>query len=252
MKRARSSYVPPSGQGYASSFPRKRLATGFSSRRANIRTGGYAGLELKFHDTSLAIELKAANDGSSGEASPETTLCLNAMGQGNTASTREGRSIDMKSIYVTGIVTASAAVAAAPKPDRQVYIALVMDKQTNGAQLSSEDVFTNPSGARHAAANPLRDLEQSKRFRVLDVARLTLKVHNVYNGTNFTAEWGDVCFSLSAKKLPKVQFLGNGATVADISDNSLHVIAFCNSDGEGDQVVGAPTMYYNSRLRFTG
>jgi len=69
----------------------------------NVRTGGLLGVETKYLDTSLAATVIASpTDASGGEVDPATILCLNGVPQGDTASSRDGFKIAMKSIQVEG------------------------------------------------------------------------------------------------------------------------------------------------------
>lgn len=224
-------------------------------RVLNGSTGGYVGLEKKFFDTERSIAITAPSDATGGEADPTTLLCLNCPAQGDGESQRDGRQINMTSIQVKGMVSIAAQAdqtAGDVIPD--IMIALVLDKQTNGAQLNSEDVYENPSGFATLASQPFRNLENTQRFRVLKTVHVTAAelagaIQPVYDGTNIEQQGATVPFSMYVNlKGMKVNFLsGQTTSVIDaIADNSLHVIAYASNTS------ATPFLLYNSRLRFVG
>lgn len=262
MKRARTGTYKKAGP-----YKRTRNAAGSSARNPiiipdaqvrrvmNARTGGYIGLEKKFFDSSASAAIVSTADASGGEIDPTTLLCLNCPAQGDGEQNRDGRQINMHSIYIKGVVS-MAAQANQTSLDviPEVMIALVLDKQTNGAQLNSEDVYDNPSGFSTLAAQPFRELEYSKRFQVLKTVNITAKdiagtIQPVYDGTNIEQQGGHVPFTIYKDlKGMKVNYISGQTTsvINAIADNSLHIIAFCSNVGT------VPTLLYQSRLRFTG
>lgn len=224
-------------------------------RVLNGRTGGYVGLEKKFFDSERSIAIPVSTDASGCEADPTTLLCLNCPAQGDGESERDGRQISMSSIQVKGMVSIAAQsdqTAGDVIPD--VMIALVLDKQTNGSQLNSEDVYENPSGFSTLASQPFRNLENSQRFRVLKTVHVTSTelagaIQPVYDGTNIEQQGANVPFSMYVNlKGMKVNFISGqtSSTISAIADNSIHVIAYASN------VSASPTLLYNARLRFVG
>jgi len=255
-KRKRSSWLARAivKQGPRLLAMRRSARTNYRRQNTirNPRTGGFVGMELKFMDASRSgLALTAPSDATGGEVDPATMNCLNGIAQGDGESERDGRRVIMKSIQIEGrIAFAASADQADIVTAPNIFIALVWDKQTNQAQLNSEDVFTNPGAATGLAANPMRDLQYSTRFEVLKTWRLSRPPSPAAgtDGTNTNSvKTPDVLFRFY-KKLPNipVTFNGTGATVASITDNSLHLIAYAS------QVTQASTINYNSRLRFVG
>jgi len=231
---------------------RARQMKSATARRivSNPRIGGFMGIELKFKDTSLVDQaITAPTNAAGGELDPATVLCLNPIAQGDGESERDGRQCMMKSCYVTGIISEP---ASSDNADAQsggtYYVALVQDTQTNGAQLNSEDVFTNPGGAAKTAPLVLRDLQYSARFKVLD--SVILHEPNKYaltDGTNTGSISGfHLPFKLSWNGEMPVTFTGTTASISTIQDNSLHVIGYCSTTS------GVPVISYNARVRFVG
>jgi len=223
-------------------------------RSLNYRTGGFLGIEKKFLDTGIASTALVVSASCTGcEFDPTTMNCLNAPVVSDGQSGREGRQISMDSIEIKG------AIYIAPSADENQVVAapivtvfLVLDKQSNGAQLNSEDVFVSPYSAQANASMPSRNLEYEKRFSVLASRRITpaniplsfnVDTDVVYRNGIFQP------FTLRKNlKGMKVNFKQSGTdgTIATITDNSLHVIATCTGIG------AEPQMFYNSRLRFRG
>jgi len=214
----------------------------------NMRSGGFLGIELKYKDSSLVSHaLVAPTDAAGGEADPATLLALNSIAQGDGEEQRDGKQVCVKSCFVTGTVTLPPVVnATAGSTVPTTYIALVLDKQTNAAQLNSEDVFTNPGASAVTASCPLRDLQYTSRFQVLDSVIVEPKmIAATYDGTNIETFGTQVPFKLSWSGDLITNYVGTTAAIASIQDHSLHVIAYTAP------VTGA-TLSYNARVRFMG
>lgn len=222
----------------------------FMGPRRNVRTGGFLGIELKFYDASLINDsLSAPADATGGEHDPSATVLMNTVTQGNGEEQRDGRQIVMKKISIKGVVTVPVQTnQTATDESATVFIALVLDTQTNGATINSEDVYTNKGANAATAASIFRNLQNVKRFQILKTVNLHLPhVEGVWDGTNI---------EFSGYKKPwqmhvnlgniSVNYTASTETVANISDNSLHLIAFANTTGLN------PSISYNSRLRFVG
>jgi len=218
----------------------------------NARTGGLLGVETKYFDTSLASsQINLVADCTSGEQDPATVLCLNGVPQGDTASSRDGFKIAMKSIQIDGIVRLDAqANQTAADQVPYVFIALVLDTQTNGAQLNSEDVFSNPAADSQLAACPLRNMSYTERFKVLKIKKARApQVPMTYDGTNIEQQGTQIPFSMFVKLGGLQTKFQSGTTtgyVGTIVDNSLHLIAYVNNSAL------IPVISYNARLRYIG
>lgn len=243
--------VEGSSRARSSGLARLKSRAGMSQRQiSNMRIGGFLGIELKYLNYArTALALTAPTDASGGEIDPATALALNAIAQGDGEQQRDGKQVNIKSCYITGVVDVPATVnQTTAKSIPTVFVALVLDKQTNGAQLSSELVFENPSGAATTAANPLRNMQYTSRFDVLDSVCVELEQPQVaYDGTNLETAGSRAPFKLSWTGDLMTQFTGTSATVSVIQDNSLHLIAFAGPD-----ISAAPVISYNSRVRFVG
>lgn len=221
-----------------------------SSRAANVRTGGFMGIENKFYDSTLdQAALTSPTDASGGEKNPSATISLNTVVQGDGESNRDGRQISMNKISVVGnFKVAPQANQTASSEPTICYCALILDTQTNGALLNSEDVFKNVGGTANLAAQPYRNLQFTKRFRVLASIRRVFDApaYATYDGTNIEQGGMTQTFEMHVPLKVLTQYSNTTETIANIVDNGLNIVAWCSSTEL------APKLSYAARLRFTG
>lgn len=185
------------------------------------------------------------------EADPATLQTLFAPTQGDDITQRDGRSCYVTKITIKGSLTSQPSTAAtAANTSQGVRLILCIDKQTNSAQMNSEDLIFS------SVADPATFDFQNKaffgRFRILKDKMLSLPTQPIAsNGTAAQLFIGSTVkyFKIRHKfAVPlKINFNGtNGGTVADIIDNSLHLIV-------GQEKV-APTVLlsYQCRTVFKG
>lgn len=243
-------YASRGAQAYRRNQALERLSAGRLRRAAlvsNSRTGGFLGIETKFFDSGLAATA-IGNTVASAERDPATDNCLNAVVQGDGPSNRDGNRYIIKRVTVKGQVTCATINDSAGAPsDAVVFVALVQDKQTNGAQLNSEDVFSVSTVASVPQHLPFRNQEFLSRFNVLASHTMTFK----YGGATPSAG-GDYpgmrqAFSFDKALQLRVQCNGTTGPVSTVTDNSLHIIAISSGNSIADQ-----TIEYNSRILFQG
>jgi len=220
------------------------------NKQLNMRTGGFLGIEKKFFDTFKATTVIAnpANC-TGGELDPATDNCLNGVVQGDGESNRDGKNYVIKSLHFLGrVVTNSQPNKTLGWIPASVFIAIVLDTQTNGAQLNSEDVYTNPGGSSANNTCLQRNLQYSSRFRVLKTFKLDFNNPPLsYDGTDMEALGQSQSIEAHLDNLNiKVSCSATTGTVAAITDNSLHVVGFCTN---GTETVN---LTYTSRIRFMG
>lgn len=231
--------------------PRRTVAATRTKGVANPRTGGFLGIETKFLDSGLVSSaLSVSTAGAAGEKDPTTLNTICAIAQGDGESNRDGRTCMLKSVQVRGVIREPFLEAqTTPLNENGYFVAVVLDTQTNGAQLNSEDVFVNPSGSNICGDQPMRNLQFINRFIVLWSKHIERPDRQ---GVSWDATIGEysasgVKFSMYKKLALPMHFTGTTAAIANIADNSLHVIAWA-------RVTSAlsPTISYNARVRFVG
>ncbi len=225
----------------------------FSGRQAlNIRSAGFVGIERKFIDSGKVASVVTSGTTLAGrEFDPAPENCLNATTQGTGPSQRLGTKISVLNCFINGVVelpTQTSVATAHKTPLVRVY--LLLDKQTNAAQFNSEDVFTTAVADAAAATAPLRNLLFVDRFRILAERTLTLPTQSVAfasDDAKFDIMGHEVPFKIFYKfKKPLIcLYKASAGTIADIVDNSLHIIAI-SSTGTNAKIA------FNARVRFTG
>lgn len=245
--------------------PYKRPRTNYSSMRIQrsmrpkyFRVAGrsagalVAVQEKKYFDATKASTALVATAASwaSTEVDP-TANSLFTPTSGSGISNRIGRKVAVHKIKVHGTISfgvKTAQTQVSNYPD--VRLILYMDKQTNGAQAQGEDVMAS-SGTAAAVNNQLtfQSLANFGRFRVLKDKLLSIRdgvATNNAAGTTISMECGTTPFkwNIVFKKPVVVHFNAtDGGTIADIVDNSFHMIALSSST---DAYIA-----YESRVVFT-
>ncbi len=219
-------------------------------RKQKINTLKY-GIELKFYDVSLAGGILVTNtDGSGSEFNPSATIALSTIVQGDGGSNRDGRRATFHSIFINGSIDYPTKTnQSATTLQTEVFICLVLDKQTNGLLLQSESVYDNVVGTTTGGVLLQRNLQQSKRFTVLRTRRVLMPIpFSVFDGTNFEQYGAHKQWAMyHTFKTPVIaNYSTTGESIANSTDNSLSLLAFTSS------VDLNPTITYSSRLRFYG
>jgi len=218
---------------------------------ANAATMGFIGLEKKFLDTAKAdavVSSVAALTGGEYDPSTGCTGCLSCPAQGDTEQSRDGKRIVIDSLILKGYIRTGESVGQVPVSNIKVFVAVVLDTQTNGAQLNSEDVFKNLLNSTEGTVCPTKNLLFGSRFRILkshvfDVTPIGVAPASATlacNGVRREFDW----YIPFKGGLPVNMNAGTTADVANVADNSLHVVAFSTN---ADCAIG-----YNARIRFQG
>lgn len=217
--------------------------------RGNVQTGGYLGIEKKFYDTALqATAIGVAADATGGEFDPSATSMITTPVQGTTEQNRDGKKIVCKYIEIIGSVDQIALVnQTAMQQYNQAFVAVVLDTQSNAAQMNSEDCFKNIVASSDGNAQPFRNLLFGPRFRILKSQRFYFGANNAsYDGTNIEIGGQSRGFKwfIPMKNMVINFNAGTTASIANVTDNSVHVIAYANGAGL--------RLNYGARLRFVG
>lgn len=178
--------------------------------------------------------------------------CLFAPTLGDDISQRTGRRATLKRIKIQGtiIIPAQTTVNTLDTPAK-VRIIVYRDGQTNASQSQGEDLIGSGLGTGTSAMNMFQNFANFGRFKVYK-DKSYIYGNNI-SGVNDTGATGGVVqsaakyhFKFSIPVNDVVNFNAtNGGTVADIVDNSYHLI--CATDGS----TMAPTIAYQSRCVFS-
>lgn len=228
---------------------------GFKKRRSNtsqaILTKSVIA-ERKYIDitrTGLAI-LASTTNWAGGILDPAIVGCLFPPVLGDDIFNRQGRKVQVLQLKISGQIGCPHQIGtASPNTASIVRIALVQDTQTNGAQLFPENVF----GATNTLSEPTDMFQNPQFFGRFHVLKQWKTVFQDQTLTFDTAAGGLVISGLAKTFKMNVKFKKpvvvhynstNGGTVADIVDNSFHMIGICsNSDL-------APLIAYRCRTTF--
>ncbi len=238
-RRPRSFAVTNGGPKYK----RKRVAYRPVTTQMVMVAGprSFANQELKFFDTEITNTVMSAT----WAALEPATTNLSAVAQGDGESNRDGRKYTIKSVHIRGFIeTAVQESQATPLSDILVRVVLVHDTQTNGAQLTATEVM-DAGGTDDI--NSFRNLGFTKRFRVLDDQTHRIIRNNTNEGAVnlFASAATSLQFTINKSfKEMNVLMSDTGADIANVTDNSLHIIAITTST--------AALMNYQCRVRFTG
>jgi len=243
--------VPARARAFAPMFARATASRARALATLNTRTAGFLGLEKKFYDTGLTLTgFVAPTDCVGGMLDPSATSMISTPAVGTSEQNREGKRIVIKSIQITGQVsTVASELAGNPPGPTLVFVALVQDTQTNANQMNSQDCFKNIAGSTNVAANPVRNLLYASRFKVLKAQVFDLSAQTL---SHTAAD----SFSVASTAAPFNWYLpceipvnfnsGTTAAVANVIDNSLHIVGFATT------TVFSPSIAYNARIRFMG
>ncbi len=236
-------YPAPAPQVVPGSF-RRSIGTSAGRRRSNLRSGGFIGIENKFYDTKVSGDSIVTTTASAEVDPPADDHCLNAIAQGDGESNRDGRQCRLTSVQLKGLLTIDVLSDQADIPQGNILRVIIYhDKQTNGAQASSEQVLLDTAGVDLCS---LRNPQYTKRFTVwydqtFDMSPLTAGTDGA--NTNSIAAPSKYFEFYKQIDMP-VNFISTTSNIANITDNSIHVIAIA-------QAAGAK-ISYQARVRFVG
>jgi len=224
-------------------------------RMPNVRfmsrtPGGQITADNHYFDTertSTAIPQSAVSWAGT-ELDPNTTamMCLFAPSQGDDIANRQGRKIFVKKIRISGVLNVPVQTAqAAADPEQNIRIIVYKDKQTNGAQAQGEELIE--SGAGSDAIHMYQNLKNLGRFEVMYDKYFVMTQRYLTGLTGAYVQAGQTKnFKISLKPNCVVNYNAtNGGTVADVIDNSFHLIALTDNNTMGC------TITYKVRTVFT-
>lgn len=216
---------------------------GYASK--NKRTGGFLGIELKFLDENITPTALVSNGDWTGMELDPTGDCIGSMISGSGQSQRDGIKYTIKSIYISGHIEISPDTTYTAQAEQTIMLALVQDKNTNGAQLNSEEVFINESGIGDACPDAIRNMQYTHRFTVHDKVVIQMGSGTIgWNGTTLESRGQRQRFTLKMDRMTPVHCTSSLATVSNIEDNSFHLVGCKSHTGE------VVNISYMARTRF--
>lgn len=197
--------------------------------RQSMSVGGWAGRggsgELKYVDVNSTALSTSFN-----VITWSTPLLLNGLSTGTTATTRVGRKITLKSVYLRW----TAALGAFTANSTGIFrIVILYDKQANAAAPAATDIFE---------VNEMRSPNNlSNRDRFVVVADMMSEDLSVGN----TLQLSGQCYK--KLNLETLYNSGNAGTIADIASGSLYAVAAHT----GTFLTSSPTLSTYFRVRYT-
>jgi len=164
------------------------------------------------------------------EVDPTALGALFAPIQGTGFNNREGRKVWVKKLKVKGYVNWGFNTnLTAGDEGNLIRMLILIDKQTNAVQFDSEAVLESGGATADPTISAFQNPAFFGRFRILkDVTWSKTARYVSWDGTNIE-EFGQrkaFKFYINFKRPLVVHFNGtNGGTVADIVDNSFHIMA---------------------------
>lgn len=203
--------------------------------------------EMKYYDTALSANLTASTDWTGTEQDPGTVLTLCAPIVGAAINQRIGREIKVYKVRIKGVLLTSPAsnLTATTVPPTIFRVLLVQDKQSNASQMQGEQVM-NSTGSALGNISAYQSLLNIGRFNVLKDETFHLDDPNVgYGATSFNSQSTSFKWTHKYNVPVSVRFNATGGgTIADIVDNSWHVLAMVNS------IYLTPQISYNARVYY--
>lgn len=234
-------YTPRKTYGYSLSGEMKYFDTELTASAIQPVTTTYvAGTRL---DPSSTINL--------GSAAVATPLCLFAPTVGSALNQRVGRKAAVMKVKIKGtILIPPQSVQSAADASCKVRLVLLCDKQTNAAQYTASQVFNDATNA-NITIDSFQNPNGFGRFTIYKDKTFVMGNAAIANDTGSTG--GIIQAALIRQFKMTVNFKNpltvnfnatNGGTVADITDNSLHILCGCNNSAL------APTLSYYARVSY--
>lgn len=199
-----------------------------SIARQALRTGGWAspslGGELKFTDVNTAIAV-----GGAGAATFGTGILLNGLANGSDASSRIGRKVNIKSLYIRW----SALFVAGAGGGGAIRILVVYDKQANATAPAITDILLAND------FNSPNNLSNRDRFVTL--------CDYVTEQLSTASNLSDTGVIQKTLNLETMFNAGSAGTIGDITSGSVYMFIAQS----GGITTTAPTLAYRARIRYT-
>jgi len=241
--------VPLTRAGYQS-VPRTRGAAVTGEMKyfdADLNSTNIAAVTTTWVVGTILDPLTTINIGAAAVANP-LNLCSPVVGAA--LNQRIGRQIKVHQIKVQGTITVPVQAAQNTADNSGlIRMVIVQDTQTNAAQMTGAQLFQDATAAA-TTINTYQNPNGFGRFKVLKEKKFTVGNENMAGevaAANVIIAGQKRYFKCNYKfKVPVVVHFNatNGGTVADIIDNSFHIII-----GSDNVSVGTQLAYY-SRVSF--
>lgn len=251
-------------QRYANTahFPRPVVTRRLAQLSVELKTRIYGGTyTLKLPGLTGAPWYGVSN-GLVPVAYPGANDTLNGISVGVDWGQREGRQVANKSIHIRGMINRPDIASGTVRSGDLIFLALVLDKECNGAPAPSEAIFSSISTLPLEAPSCLISNVHSKnRFRVLSTKLIRLGAGTIVFNPNtgqpapyYACSGDSTAFEMYVDlKGMKTNFIDTDAHAASIVDNCLNLYAWSMFDsGVGHDVEQAVYLSYQSELRYVG
>jgi len=184
--------------------------------------------EYKYLDTANSFSVDTT-----GEVPATGQLCL--IPQGNTASTRIGRSCVVRSIHIKWNLVYSPGASTSGVTSIGIY--LILDKQCNGAAAAVTDVFTGDELTQEH-----QNLENVRRFVILKRWHLLFRARAGVAG-DFSDDIKNIdwCSRLSVP----LEFSGTTGAIGTIRSNNIFIMASAFASDDLVAVTGVTRIRYS-------
>lgn len=170
-----------------------------------------------------------------------SAVCFNMMAQGTESDKRIGNKISMDRLTIRGYVRSDFSNVSSSH-QQVVRILLCIDKQCNGAGMSSGALFnTGPNNTDNPAPYHPYQISQLGRFKIL---RDVTYVMNALQVPPSVDQRRDFHFDVKLKGL-QAHYTANAGTVADIYENSLCLVYISSESSY------TPYIHYTAALTYT-
>lgn len=231
----------PQRVSYLAAQRKKRQQALVASRRTGYsyvpRTpGGMSSTERKYFDSYLgSTAVTAPTSWAGAELDPATLNCLFVPSEGSDINDRVGRKVSVIKLQMRGTLQIpNLANQTSGLYVPEVRLILYQDMQTNATQAQAEELMGSPGTAANLnLINTFQNTANFGRFRVLkDKTYMVRNTNATWDGTNIEYDGAIIPFKFTIRfrKPVVVRFNAtNGGSVADIIDNSFHLIGVRSS-----------------------
>lgn len=234
---------------------------GPTAQQRSVGAAPLYGMDLKFKDywNATGGQTLLNTGGTFILANPTPWDNISSVEQGTTSSQCIGRTYTIRKLDISftwsQLAGNQGGTEAEIPQDNDIWVAVVLDKQTNGVEMDPEDVYLphiiySPTVNGENVPSPLRDLNHTDRFEVLRLEHRHVKAEWRWDSSgDFTISpkrSGRIDFHISGLNIKVARTVGvSGDQIDTIQDNSIHIIA-CSSYGG----IYARSMFeFNTRTR---